>query len=1456
MALLSRPNMMNWLTDYPNELASYQAGDAPFNLSCFTQESLGYLDQLLDQLANNDEYHRSQALHYANKEDRQKALQEMKQLLDEMNNKEVHHFVTNLREDQALQAANLYRNFSQKLQTDAEWQRLLQQHIIENTDIALQQYWQPLMPFAFCTSRDLIEKVSLLEDVDAYIWLAKYHVEQSKTSLPPAFQKQCKEWLAHFSQSLIQVRHAIVEMMLGILRATVITNDFTCDNIINTEVIPLLKQLGILKPKTPEFWLTGSFNASQFAGLVTFIQTQGTQEQQKALANLSLFESRTDDKLPLASVSTLASHFIIVPIVLKNFFTSPAKGLLRWLPHRLRVDRKRQEQCFGMETAYQMLVLNQQLRHIEQQLTSSNEHLLTAQISTLQLIKEAENQLNDEMTRTLKVRPRGVKAWLFSGTRQMMDVWYTRLQQQHVELFTQKITLAEQMVQTMKEVMAEPRVSLTPTLFKSVQNLFEELPIQLNTFSGARVSGLKQYVDKIYKQYQLTAQFRQHFLKLVQQPNTFFVTAHQVAHWVVLEFDRKQVHEWVQAYSTLVSSDEAEAMQLIGQIITGEAYPSEQILKETLQPLFQHQVNPEETLEHFIDNFLGHIVLPCVRRIQDPAYQFVNALAPALARQWVKEHRTQLEGAIQLVQYIFNVELGHEIVLDGSHPSIWIQEETVNITQEKVLQGIQHICALSTPEQDHTTTLLTAAQHYLEHGPQHVGYMGDNLTYQRIISGIALATGNDQLIATYGGRRFRHLLAQYRYQSILQDPFLLEHGDNPKLKQALQMELDHILAEPLGDNYIGLLPIIQQWGFKGQAERYAKQRDQYYLKMLTKALSDPSSVTVIDDCLQHLKRLNEPFPQSPSGHYQLQALFCESADEVWQRGKQHLVTMFGDNSSQETYRLIWLKTFLFHPSLSEPCSEEFDYRQPYAAWISALGKNQVAEVHTVIDQFLNNYDHSHPTGLEVVKHILSSEWVTNHQAQSLADKLAAIEQICQRQVQLDELSEIIKQQLNNGEYKKVAHQFTFLLKQQAYCKERDIEHYSHSKYSYQAAMSALLVWVRQAVFTKPISVAWVGAIILPVLPEGEEKIELTQLCQSAENSRFAYDCLYLALVQLASNPSKTIIPHEANYFDYLMDWPLEKQLELANQIDVTLSRFEENHPLQASLLALQRLLLSTSTDKEGDHTLLLKNSQQISSLVLAESSLALQTKLEQQYLTLLRAMEKGDTWEADEFNQLICYYRISSQLPELHCSKSFTQAVTTTLEVILERVLNHLSTPSEWSQLIYTELERKGQQVIDDCEFVRALANSQAVTLLDKTLNQWLQSYSLLFAPMPTQSTLPQVMYLAEIYEQVLSLCGNTDQQTQIAALAQLRAEQRFTELNQSCTTALQKINPNCLLKSKASEDSSFLSTMNHTLKKLLTSPSSQKPLTVIENLSSRQEVRSSNEDPSTTASIVTKCLS
>jgi hypothetical protein len=704
--------------------------------------------------------------------------------------------------------------------------------------------------------------------------------------------------------------------------------------------------------------------------------------------------------------------------------------------------------------------------------------------------------------------------------------------------------------------------------------------------------------------------------------------------------------------------------------------------------------------------------------------------------------------------------------------------------------------------------------------------------------------GNDQLIATYGGRRFRHLLAQHRYESILQDPFLLEHSNNPKLKQTLQAELDHILAEPLGDDYIGLLPIIQQWGLTTQAQHYAEQRDQYYLKKLTQALSEPSSATGIDNCLQHIKRLSELFPQSALGHCQLQALFCESEDEIWQVGKQHLVTVFGDSASQQAYRLVWLKTFLLHPGLSEFCSEGFDYHQPYTAWISALGKNHVSAVHAVINQFLNEYDHSHPLGLEAVKNILSSEWVTDHKAQNLADKLAAIEQICQRQVELNELTEIIQQQLTNGEYTNAAIQFNFLLKQQAYCKDKDTKHYPHTQDNYQAALSALTVWLHQAVFTSSNSFAWIKSIILPVFPEGKTKIELTRLCQSAENSRFAYDRLYLAL-HCASSPNKKTLPIEASYLDYLVDWPLEKQQTLAHEIDAALSQFEENHPLRTRLLALQRLLLGTSTDKEDDRALLLQNSQQTaSSLVLAESIQSLQAGLEQRYLALLRVIEKGETWEADEFNQITRYDRITHQLPESQSSKSFTQAVATTLGIVLERVLNHLSAPSTWEQLPYAELEQKGQQVTDNCELVRALADSKTIQLVDKTLDQWLQSYCQLFVPLPAPSKSPQVMYSAELYEQVLSQCGNTHQQAQIAALGQLRTGRQFSDLNQSCTHALQKLDPNWS-KSKASQSSSFLNGISHTLKKLVTSSSSQKSLTAFENLPNNPIITSSGEGPS-----------
>jgi hypothetical protein len=97
-------------------------------------------------------------------------------------------------------------------------------------------------------------------------------------------------------------------------------------------------------------------------------------------------------------------------------------------------------------------------------------------------------------------------------------------------------------------------------------------------------------------------------------------------------------------------------------------------------------------------------------------------------------------------------------------------------------------------------------------------------------------------------------------------------------------------------------------------------------------------------------------------------------------------------------------------------------------------------------------------------------------------------------------------------------------------------------------------------------------------------------------------------------------------------------------------------------------------------------------------------------------------------------------------------------------------------------LEKKGQEITDDCELVRALADSQKIQLLDNTLDKWLQSYCRLFVPLPSQSKLPQVMYLAELYEQVLSQCGNTNQQAQVVALNQLSTKEQFANLNRSGT--------------------------------------------------------------------------
>ena len=1441
MPLLTHPNIMIWLANSSNELARYQSGQAPFGLSCFSQDSLQYLNHLLDRLANNDEYRRADGLQYANKEDRQVALQEMQQSLGKNYTQKAHVLVKNLTSDQALQGASVYRRLSQPLQLTEWWQKKRHKaSATEQDDITvLQQQWQAIMPFAFCTSGDLLEKVSLLKELDAYLWLAKYHFKQAQTRLPVPFRKHYSQWLAQFSQEIVHVKSAIVDAMLGVLRAIATTGDLTCDTMINTEVIPVLKHLGILMPKTSELSLPGSFNAVQFAGLVKFIQAQGTGDQQKALAKLLLFKPRFDDKLPLASIPTLSGHFITVPTLLREHFTPP-QSPLSWLPHSLRWDRQLQEECFGMETTYQIIALNQQLQHIEQQLTLPKERSLATQINALQQMSDAEKQLNDEIVRTRAARPRGLKALIFSSTCHMMDEWAVHLHEQRVALLAQKITLAEQMVQTLEEALTGTRVNLTPSLFKSVQTLFEALPRQLSTFSGANISKLKQRFKKAHEHYQLVAQFSQHFLRRVQRPDTFLLKSHRVAHWIVLEFDRQQVHEWVQAYSALVSPDEANAMQLMGQIITGEAYPSWQVIKETLRPLFHHNANPGEALRQFMNIFLRRMVLPCIKRIQDPAYQFVQALAPALAKQWVIEHRTQLESAIQIVQHVFNVESSQEIVLDGTYPPLWIQEETVTLTEDKVIESIQHICALSTLEQDHTAALLTAAQHYLEHSSQHAGYAGDNLTYHRLISAIALASGNDSLVVAYGSRRFRHLLTQHRYEGIMQDPFLQEHDNNSKLKQALQAELDHILAEPLGDDSIGLLPVIQQWGLETQAQRYTEQRDQYYLKKFTHLLSEASSAVVdIEACLQHLKGLNEPFPQSALGHYQLQALFCETADEMWQPGKQHLVTVFGDRLSQQSYRLVWLKTLLLQPSLSQSCLEAFDFHQPYANWIAVLGENHVAAVHAILDQFLDHYDHSHPLGLEVVKNILSSEWLSHHKAQDLMNKLEAIEQVCQRQVQLKELTGVIQQQLTKGDYTGVASQLNFLLKQQAYCKDKDIERYPQSQKVYRAALSALTGWLRQAVFAAPNTLAWVEAIILPLLPEGEEKAVLTQLCESAENSRFVYDRLFLALREIASNPNEGGLTMEVRHLDYLAHWPLEKQEILTKQIDITVSQLAENHPLRAKLFALQRLLLGTSTDKEADHQLLVQDTQQTTPSL--ASYQALRTDFEQQCMALLRTIEKGKSWESNELTELALYSHMARGLPE---SQLFVKALENTLAKVLKRVLTLLATPSTWIQLPKAKLEQRGQQITDDCEVLRKLAKAEHVQSLDKTVNRWLLAYCRLFVPLPSQSALPQVMYTAALYEQVLSHCGNPSQQMQITTLSQLRTHQEMIELNQACAFALQKVAPKPKLKSTA-QSAPFLKAMSCTLQQLVTSPLPQKPLITFETLSNNKVISSSHEEPS-----------
>ncbi len=168
MPLLTHPEI--WLANSSNELA-YQSGETPFGLSCFSQDSLQYLNELLDQLANNNEDHRADGLQYANKKDRQMAFQEMQQSLGKNYTQKAHVFVKNFTSDQAL-----------------------------------------------------------------------------------------------LSQEIVHVKSTIVDAMLGVLRAIVTTGDLTRDTMINTEVIPALKQLGILMPKTSELSLPGSFNAVQFAG--------------------------------------------------------------------------------------------------------------------------------------------------------------------------------------------------------------------------------------------------------------------------------------------------------------------------------------------------------------------------------------------------------------------------------------------------------------------------------------------------------------------------------------------------------------------------------------------------------------------------------------------------------------------------------------------------------------------------------------------------------------------------------------------------------------------------------------------------------------------------------------------------------------------------------------------------------------------------------------------------------------------------------------------------------------------------------------------------------------------------------------------------------------------------------------------------------------------------------------
>jgi hypothetical protein len=1417
MPLITYPSVMNWLTPYPNELAGYQLGEAPFGILCFSQASLNRLTLLLDRLARNDEYHRGKRLYYANKGERQAARNEMKRLLDEKHIKKAGIIVKNLNADLTLQAASEYAKLSQPLQLTGWWQESSRQVLSPEGETinALQQKWQVILPFAFCTSHDLLEKVSLLEEIDIYLWLATYYYNSTKTHMPTDFCKSYQEWLLQFSQEVMQVKRILVDAMLGILHAVDATKDLTCDTMIN-DVIPALKQLKILNPETNGLNLSGSLNASQFKGLVTYIQTQGSHEQQQALGNLSLFESRITDKIPLVTVSTLSGHFISVPRILREYIAPAIPNFWDWLPSPLRLDRRRQEQCFDMGTTYHLMVLNQQLQRIDEWITLPKGRSLTSQVNTLQEILDVEKELHNEVKRTRILKPWGIKAWFFGSTCQMMDAWAAHLQQQRLTLFMQKLTLAEQMVQTLKDTLSETRMTLTTDLFKSVQCLFEELPKQLSTLSKTGISDeVRKRFQKAQENYQITAQFSQHFLKAVLQPDTFYLTRHPLAHWTVIEFDRQQVHEWVEAYKALVSREEALAMELIGQIITGESYPSAYAIKEILRPLFTRHINYEASLQHFIESFLARMIVPCIKSIQDPAYQFVQSLAPALALQWTIDHRTYLDSAIRVVQYVMNVEAGSEIPLDATHPTLLIQGETVTLTENKVIESIELVCALSCHDDDHTSALSIAAKHYLENGSQHTGYHGDNLTYHRIISAIALASGNDSLITGYGSRRFRYLLAQHRYETIHQDPFLEEHRNNLRLKQTIQSELDSVLSEPLDDKFIGLLPVIQQWGCTAQAERYCEQRDQYYLKQLKQILLEPSSVTVIEDFLQRLKRLPEPFPQSGSiGHYELQALLCGSSDETWQVSKQHVVAKLGDRMSQQSYRFTWLKTLLLHPHLSGSCIENLDFHLSYEGWLELLGDNHVASVHALIKHFLDHYDHSHPLGLEVVKNILSAEWITKHNAKDLANKLSTIEQVCQKQMQLKELADDIQKRLTNKDYKTVATQFKFLSKQEAYCKEKDTDRYYSCQEAYQTALTTLTDWLRQAVFTASTETfTWVEVIILPELPDDETKTDLFNLCQSAGSNRFAYERIYSGLCEITFSLNAEKLSFEASHLNYLTSWPPEKRHELANKIDNILSQLTEEHFLYASLLALKRLLLGTSTDEKADRELLVHNMQQTTA---SQNYLTLKDKLEEKYLALLHTIKSDKPWDRDELTELTHYSRVVSLSPK---PQLFAQALEDTLTHVLKRVLTRLATTTKWVKSS-PELQQHAQRVIDDCVLIRALANAEDIQLLDKALDQWLFAYCRLFVPKPSHSKLQQVMNAAATYEEVLNLSGNASHQSQIASLKELRTHQDMSGLTQACTLILQKKATNAKTTSKCTQDMPFFSTMNRTLCGVVTSPS------------------------------------